>query len=102
MATTCDEFRPLALRAAATSGFASIDFRSDCISSLLVCEMMSLTFDRTAGLRSLTSTICMLRMTALDWSGGVCASGCEGAAPCACTKEGVQRERAAIMTDAVE
>jgi hypothetical protein len=50
----------------------------------------------------LTSTTCMLRMTVLDWAGGFCVSDCEGAAPCACTKAGVPRESAAIMTDAVE
>jgi hypothetical protein len=37
----------------------------------------------------------------LAWAGGVCTSGCE-AAPCACTKAGVPRETAAIMTDAVK
>jgi hypothetical protein len=41
-------------------------------------------------------------MTVLDWAGGFCASDCEGAAPCACTKAGVPRESAAIMTDAVK
>src|SRR5258708_5375375 len=65
-ATTCDELSPLALSADATSGVASIDFRSDCISSSLVCATMSSTFERTSGFRSLTSTTCMLSMTVLD------------------------------------
>src|SRR5260221_8277497 len=66
----------LALRADAASGVASIDFRSDCISSSLVCAMISSTFARNAGFRSLTSTTCMLRMTGLDCCvRGVCPSG---------------------------
>src|ERR1700680_4962464 len=101
IATTCAELRPLALSADAASGVASIDFRSDCISSSLVCATMSSTFERTAGVSSLTSTTCILCMIVLDGAGGVCASDCAGV-PCACTKAGVPRERAAIMTDAVK
>src|SRR5258706_5244256 len=101
IATTCNELRPLALSADAADGVASIDFRSDCISSSLVCATTSSTFERTAGCSSLRSTTCMLRMTVLDRAGGFCASDCEGA-PCACTKAGVPMETAAIMTDAVK
>src|SRR6266404_2921124 len=99
-ATTCDELRPLALSTDATSGAASIDFRRDCLSSSLVRATNSSTFERSDGSSSLMSTTCMLRMTALD-CGGVCASDCAGA-PCACTKDGVPRESAATMTDAVK
>src|ERR1700722_2292166 len=104
IATTCDKLRPLSISADAVPGVASIDFRSDCKSFSLACATTSSTFERTAGVRSLTSTTCTLRMTALDRAGGgdVCASGCEGA-PCACTKAGAPRDTtAAIMTDAVE
>jgi hypothetical protein len=66
MATTCDDLRPLALSADAASGVASIGFRSDCISSSLVCATRSSTFARNAGFKSLTSTICTLCMRWLD------------------------------------
>src|SRR4029077_16421992 len=90
IATTWAELRPLALSADAAAGVASMDFRSDCISSSLVCATISSTLARTAGCNCLMSTTCMVRMTVLDWAGGVCASGCEGA-PCACTKAGVPK-----------
>src|SRR3984957_10378527 len=66
IATTCDELRPLALSADVAAGVASIDCRSDCKSSLVVCAMMPSTFERAAGFRSLTSTTWMLRMAVLD------------------------------------
>src|SRR5258708_2905808 len=101
IATTCDELRPLALSADAAAGVASIDFRSDCISSLVVCAMMLSIFERTAGCRSLMSTTSMLCMPVLDSAGGV-VSDC-GGAPCACTKAGVpRRQTVATMTDAVK
>jgi hypothetical protein len=50
-------------------------------------------------------TTCMLRMI-VDLSDGACSDGacaCAlGCAPCACTRAGVPRQSAAIMTDAVE
>jgi len=63
MATTCDEFRPLSLRADTASGVASMDSRSFRRSSALDFAATSSTFDFTSGLRSLMSTTCMLRMT---------------------------------------
>jgi hypothetical protein len=66
IATTCAELRPLALSADAAAGVASMDFRSDCISSSLVCATISSTLARTAGCNCLMSTTCMLLMTALD------------------------------------
>ena len=47
-ATTCEELKPLALSADAVSGVASMDFRSNCNSSSLVCATTSSTFARTA------------------------------------------------------
>src|SRR5258708_38404957 len=65
-ATTCDELRPLALSADATSGVASRDFRRDCLSSSLARETNSSTFERSDGCRALTPTTRMLRISALD------------------------------------
>jgi hypothetical protein len=87
MATTCDELKPFALSADAASGVASMDFRSDCKSSSLVCATASSTFARTAGCNCLMSTTWMLRMTVLDSAGGSCALGC-GDAPCALHESG--------------
>src|SRR3984957_3617077 len=78
IATTCDELRPLALRAAAVSGVASMELRSDRRSSSLVCAATFSTFDRTSGLRSFMLTTCMLRMI-VDLSDGACSDGA-----CAC------------------
>src|SRR3979409_1768443 len=48
IATTCDELRPLALSADAASGNASMDFRSDCNFSSLVCETAAVSRERAA------------------------------------------------------
>jgi hypothetical protein len=52
IATTCNELRPLALSADAASGVASIDSRSDCKSSSLVCATTSSTFERVVEARA--------------------------------------------------
>src|ERR1700684_2465890 len=103
MATTCDELRPWALSADAASGVASMDFRSDCMSSWLVRATTSSTFERISGFRSLTLTICTLCISLLGWAAGVCACDC-GGVPCVCasTKAGAPRTRVAAMADAVK
>jgi hypothetical protein len=111
IATTCDELRPLALSAAAASGVASIDLRSDCMSSSLVCLTTSSTFERNAGFRSLMSTTCMFQVLDVDdlyapydRAGLIRRCLCLGLRGCSlCLHESRRpKKRAAIMTDAVK
>jgi hypothetical protein len=87
-------------RADAVAGVASMDFRSDCISSsLLRDDFIDLSAHRRMQLLNVDDLYAPYDRAGL--SGRFLCVGC-GDAPCACTKAGVPRESAAIMTDAVK